>query len=318
MANHNHNHNTELKKLWRKTGILILVLFIIGVLLAILVDVAKGPLHLSKSVADPIKALIVLLIGGAISFLLERYLFQLTSRTIGPKSTTSLRFVIRLFLFFAVILAVLAAFGVGLSSVVFGGAFVTAVIGLAGQTLFSNLIAGIALLIFHPFEVGDRVNFVAWQYPILMPSFPHESTKPTYSGNVIDISLMYTTVLTDTGPLMAVPNGTMIQALVENVSQGKRRTVRMRFDVDIAVDPHKFMPEVQNVLRSLGFSSSPRIIDVTPISYSLLIVAETSSPNDDDVRDQIMSRIVPLVQSSPRMTPGQALGSADLKSDDKS
>ncbi len=314
----NHNHNGELKRLWRKTGILILILFIIGVLLAIMVNIAKGPLHLSKSVADPIKALIVLLIGGAISFLLERYLFQLTSRTIGAKSTTSLRFIIRLFLFFAIVLAVLAAFGVGLSSVVFGGAFVTAVIGLAGQTLFSNLIAGIALLIFHPFEVGDRINFVAWQYPILMPSFPHESTKPTYSGNVVDISLMYTTVLTDSGPVMAVPNGTIIQALVENVS-GKKRTVRMRFDVDISVDPHEFMPQVQKILENLGYPTSPRIIDMTPTSYSLLILVETSSPNDDDVRDQIMSSLVPLVQSSPRVAPRQAvIAEHDNKSDSKS
>ncbi len=293
----NRNHNGDLKRLWRKTGILILVLFVIGILLAILVDFAKGPLHLSKSVADPIKALIVLMIGGSISYLLERYLFQLTTRTLGAKSTTSLRFVIRLFLLFAVILAVLAAFGVGLSSVVFGGAFITAIIGLAGQTMFGNLIAGIAILIFHPFEVGDRINFVAWQYPILMPSFPHEATKPIYTGNVVDISLMYTSILTDSGPVMAVPNGIIIQAAVENLSQSKRRILRMRFDIDIALDPNQLLPRVEKMLQTLGYTGiTPQIIDVTPISYSVLMVVDTQSRTDDEVRHQILSHLVPIVQ----------------------
>ncbi|WP_020374596.1 mechanosensitive ion channel family protein [Sulfobacillus thermosulfidooxidans] len=294
-------HNGDLKRLWRKTGILILVLFIVGILLAVLVDQAKGVLHLPKSVAGPMKALIVLMIGGAISYLLERYLFQLISRTLGAKSTTSLRFIIRLFLLLAVILSVLAAFGVGLSSVVFGGAFVTAIIGLAGQTMFGNLIAGIALLIFHPFEVGDRINFVAWQYPMLMPSFPHEATKPVYSGVVVDITLMYTSVLTDTGPIMAVPNGIIIQAAVENLSRTNRRILRMRFDVDISLDPNQLLPRVEKMLQALGYvGTKPHIVDVTPTTYSLLIVVDTKLRNDDEIRHQIFAHLVPIIQKSSK------------------
>ncbi|WP_028962343.1 mechanosensitive ion channel family protein [Sulfobacillus thermosulfidooxidans] len=294
-------HNGDLKRLWRKTGILILVLFIVGILLAVLVDQAKGVLHLPKSVAEPMKALIVLMIGGAISYLLERYLFQLISRTLGAKSTTSLRFIIRLFLLLAVILSVLAAFGVGLSSVVFGGAFVTAIIGLAGQTMFGNLIAGIALLIFHPFEVGDRINFVAWQYPMLVPSFPHEATKPVYSGVVVDITLMYTSVLTDTGPIMAVPNGIIIQAAVENLSRTNRRILRMRFDVDISLDPNQLLPRVEKMLQALGYvGTKPHIVDVTPTTYSLLIVVDTKLRNDDEIRHQIFAHLVPIIQKSSK------------------
>ncbi|WP_053958570.1 mechanosensitive ion channel family protein [Sulfobacillus thermosulfidooxidans] len=294
-------HNGDLKRLWRKTGILILVLFIVGILLAVLVDQAKGVLHLPKSVAEPMKALIVLMIGGAISYLLERYLFQLISRTLGAKSTTSLRFIIRLFLLLAVILSVLAAFGVGLSSVVFGGAFVTAIIGLAGQTMFGNLIAGIALLIFHPFEVGDRINFVAWQYPMLVPSFPHEATKPVYSGVVVDITLMYTSVLTDTGPIMAVPNGIIIQAAVENLSRTNRRILRMRFDVDISLDPNQLLPKVEKMLQALGYvGTKPQIVDVTPTTYSLLIVVDTKLRADDEIRHQIFAHLVPIIQKSSK------------------
>ncbi|OLZ09785.1 mechanosensitive ion channel family protein [Sulfobacillus thermosulfidooxidans] len=291
-------HNGDLKRLWRKTGILIIALLIIGILLAILVDQAKGPLHIvPKSIAGPIKALIVLMIGGAISYLLERYLFQLTSRTLGAKSTTSLRFIIRLLLLFAVILSVLAAFGVGLSSVVFGGAFVTAIIGLAGQTMFGNLIAGIALIIFHPFEVGDRVNIVSSQYPVIWPTFPHEATKPAYSGVVIDITLMYTSVLTDNGPVLAFPNGIIIQAAVENLSRTTRRAIRIRFDVDINLDPHKLLPQAEKMLQTLGYSGvHPQIIDVTPSTYSLLIVVDAHSNADDEIRHRIFSHLVPIIQ----------------------
>ncbi|POB09307.1 mechanosensitive ion channel family protein [Sulfobacillus sp. hq2] len=291
------HHNVDLKKLWRRTGLFILGLLVIGVGLAILVDQGKRHNLLPPETIDPIKALIVLMIGGAISYLLERYLFQLAARALGANRTTSLRFLIRLFLLLAVILSVLAAFGVGLSSVVFGGAFVTAIIGLAGQTMFGNLIAGIAILVFHPFEVGDRINFVAWQYPVLMPSFPHEALKPTYSGVVTDITLMYTSLATDTGPTMVIPNGIIIQAAVENMAHAKKRILRMRFDVDMAIDPAELLPRVEKLLNTLGFvGSTPRIIDVTPTTFALLLVVDTKLRSDDEVRHQIFGHLVPMIR----------------------
>ncbi len=292
------HHNVDLKRLWRKTGLFIAGLIIVGIGLAVLVDQGKQHKFLPADTVDPIKALIVLMVGGAISYLLERYLFQLASRALGASRTTTLRFIIRLFLLLAVILSVLAAFGVGLSSVVFGGAFVTAIIGLAGQTMFGNLIAGIAILLFHPFEVGDRINFVAWQYPILMPSFPHEAVKPAYSGVVTDITLMYTSMITDSGPLMVVPNGIIIQAVVENLARSQKRIIRLRFDVDMAIDPGQLLPRVEKLLNTLGFSgTSPLIIDVTPTTFALLIVIDTKMRSDDEVRNQIFGHMVPLIQN---------------------
>ncbi len=296
--------HVDLKRLWNKTGFMIVALIVLGLALAILADQAKAQFKLAKPEVDGIRAFIVLMVGGGISYVLERYLFHLMSRTFGPSRTTSIRFIIRLILLFAVLLAMLSAFGVGLSSVVFGGAFVTAVIGLAGQTMFGNLIAGIAILLFHPFQVGDRINFVAWQYPILMPSFPHEAMKPAYAGVVTDITLMYTSMLTDSGPVMVVPNGIMIQAIVENLARTKTRIIRMRFDVDIALDPAVLMPRIEKLLTTLGFSGAkPQIIDMTPTTYAVLLMVDTKMKSDEEIRHQVFGHVVPMVQKLAKTPP---------------
>lgn len=292
------HHLSDLKRLWRRTGILIAVLVVIGIGLAIVVHHLQKPLDpITKPLVAPLKALIVFVIGGAISYVLERYLFHLIDRALGRARTASLRFLIRLFLWMSVLLAVLAAFGVGLSSVVFGGAFFTAAIGLAGQSMFGNLIAGVGLIVFHPFDVGDRISFVAWQYPVLMPSYPHEALKPGYSGIVTDISLMYTTMLTDAGMPMVIPNGIIIQAAVENVSRSAGRTVRMRFDVDNAVVPEALLPAVKRMLDDEGLAGATlAIVDMAPSTFAFVITVNAGQLTEDETRTRVLRRLIPLVR----------------------
>lgn len=280
---------------WRKTVLAIIAAIVAGAALMIIIN--HIPPRWQKLYADPLKAVVVLMVGAVVSTLLERYVFALAKQKMSGRRLTWVRFFIRLVLYVAVILAVLAAFGVGLSSVVFGGAFLTVIIGIAGQSMFGNLIAGMALVIFHPFEVGDRIVFVAWQYPLLMPSFPHESLKPGYAGTVSDISLMYTTLLTDDGVPLVVPNGIMIQAAVENHARTAVRRVRMRFDVDLAVDPDLFLPEAQKQLQGLGENTRLAVVDMAPATYSVAITLDISQKRDDEVKNDVFRRLIPLVKT---------------------
>jgi small-conductance mechanosensitive channel len=195
----------------------------------------------------------------------------------------------------------LASLGVGLSSVVFGSAFLTVIIGLAGQSLFGNLIAGIGLVLFHPFEVGERISFVAWQYPILMPSFPHEALKPGYAGTVTDINLMYTSLITDDGIPLVVPNGIIIQSAIHNVSRRANAPYRFRFDVALTVDPERFLEDAGKALQSLSFPVHLAVYDTTPTSYSVVATGELTQMTEDAARHHIMSRVLPIIRalSSP-------------------
>lgn len=288
-----NNSPEHLKGLWRKTGWLILGVLLLGIGLNILVN--HIPKTYYKQYANPLNALIILLIGGAISYLLERYLFRLATVKLGARRIASLRFLIRLVLYVSIALAVMAAFGVGISSVVFGGAFFTVIVGLAGQSLFGNLIAGLGLIIFHPFEIGDHITFVTWQYPILMPSYPHEAMKPGYSGTVNDINLMYTTLITNSGLPMTIPNGIIIQAAIENNERSGVRRSRLRFDVDMAINSEQLMELAEKALTGIGYRVKLNIIDLAPTTYTLAIDVESRRKDDESVKSDVLRTLIPIL-----------------------
>jgi len=280
---------------WRRTGLLIGSTLMVGVVLTLLIR--RLPPHLEKTYGDPLKALVVLLIGGAISYLLERGLFRIPSDRLGSRQLTTLRFLVRLVLYLAIALAFVAALGVGLSSVVFGSAFITVIIGLAGQSFFGNLIAGIGLVLFHPFEVGDHIVFVAWQYPLLTPSFPHEAMKPGYSGVVTDINLMYTSLITDDGTPMMIPNGIIIQSAIHNLSRRPVQRFHFRFDVAWSIDPETFLVQGAERLRHLPFAVSLQFVDLTPNSFSVVARGELTDMTEEVARHLVMSQLAPLIQA---------------------
>ncbi len=290
------NHNSrELSRIWRRTWGLIIVLVLLGVVLAISLDFSKTALGLNKNYTQLIKALIILVVGGLISYILERHLFRL-----GPDSGTrssSLRFFVRLVLALVVVLSILAAFGVGISSVVFGGAFFTVIVGLAGQTMFGNLIAGIALVIFRPFDVGNHITFVAWQYPMLMPSYPHDALKPGYSGIVTDVNLMYTTLRTDHGLPMMVPNGIIIQAAIENHNRSLQRQIRFRFDLPLSTPAETVIQATRRILQTHNYPGDAWVVDVSPTTYSIAIGVHYTGQDirEDQVKHHILGDLVPIL-----------------------
>lgn len=276
----------------------ITVLVLVGVIVAILLDhgigLTKG---IPKGLIDPIRAALVLVVGGAISIVLERKLLKAPETPSSPlHRMTSLRFGIRLMLYLAILLALLAAFGVGLSSLVFGGAFVTVIIGMAGQTLFGNLLAGIGIVFFHPFQIGEHISFVTDQYPLMSSTFPHESGRPGYRGTVIDMNLMYTHLFTDDGVAMMVPNGIIIQAAIENLSRIQALQVRLRFDVDMTLAADVFTARAQAALSDLGTNVRAEVVDIGLASYGVAVqVLASADANPDQIRHQMALRLLPIL-----------------------
>lgn len=278
-----------------RMGLKIILVILIGVGLMVLERHLPAPIH--KNYGDLFRAAIVLLVGGAISYLVEHWLSQISTDRMGSRRVTSLRFMARLVLYLSIALALLAAFGVGLSSVVFGSAFLTVIIGLAGQSFFSNLIAGIGLVIFHPFEVGDRISFVAWQYPLLMPSYPHEALKPGYLGVVTDINLAYTTMEADDGIPMMIPNGILIQAAIHNQQRRQRQHFRFRFDLDLNLNPERLVRQADETLKSMPYNLKVQLTDLGATTFSLAISGDAPGRREDEVKNEILTHLIPLTQA---------------------
>lgn len=259
------------------------------------------PNSMQRHYGDLFRAAMVLLVGGAISSFFERWLKGTAGDWLGARRAASFRFLGRLVLYLSIALALMAAFGVGLSSVIFGSAFLTVILGLAGQNFFANLIAGIGLILFRPFEVGDRISFVSWQYSVLMPSYPHEKLKPAYTGTVHDVNLAYTSLKTDDGVAMMVPNGIMMQAYIENHRHGEHLPFRFRFDLDLALDPDDLLRQLEARLKTLGFPVQVALADISATTFGLVFTGHAQEP-EDTTRHAILQHVIPVVQGMRETT----------------
>jgi small-conductance mechanosensitive channel len=92
-----------------------------------------------------------------------------------------------------------------------GVSVASVVIGLAAQNTLGNLVAGIALLVYRPFDVGDRVQL----------------TAPTgvETGKVESLTLGYTVLVTFDNRRVVVPNTFMANQVTINLTSVDTRVV---------------------------------------------------------------------------------------------
>ncbi len=124
--------------------------------------------------------------------------------------------------YFVLILVILSHFGVTASSViaVLGSAGLT--VGLALQGSLSNFAGGVLILLLKPFVVGDYII---------------ENTDKQ-EGIVTEITIFYTKLLTIDNKAIMIPNGTLSNSSIINVTAMDKRRLDLRlnvaYDSDIA------------------------------------------------------------------------------------
>ncbi len=135
------------------------------------------------------------------------------------------------FLIMAVVaIAVLNRFGVETTSIVAVLGAATVAVGLALQGTLSNLAAGVMLLIFRPYKVGDFIDAAG-----------------TF-GNVEEIDMFTTILQTFDNQQIIIPNSKIWGEKIINHSHHPVRGVDMRFNVAYEDDVQKAREVIQKVL----------------------------------------------------------------------
>ena len=115
-------------------------------------------------------------------------------------------------------------------------------IGLAFQGTLSNFAAGLMLLIFRPFKVGQSIS-VAGQ-----------------KGKVEEIALFTTILDTADNRRFVIPNGSVFGTTIENVSHHPIR----RADVDVGVDYSASIDRTREVLEKATKAVPGRLVEREP------------------------------------------------------
>lgn len=166
-------------------------------------------------------ALIVLFIGSKVIKLIRKIIKKALTKAGAEVGVVQfMDSFVRIGLFVLLIFTIASNFGVDAASIiaVLGSAGVA--IGLALQGSLSNLAGGVLILILKPFKVGDYIR---------------EDTNKN-EGVVSEISLFYTKLTTYDGSVIVLPNGTLANTSLTNVTGTFKRKIEVCFSVSYDSD----------------------------------------------------------------------------------
>lgn len=130
------------------------------------------------------------------------------------------------------LIAVLGQFGIQTASLIAVVGAAGLAIGLAMQGTLSNIAAGVMLLIFRPFKVGDFVEAAG------------------IAGSVREISLFVTELSTPDNVQILAPNSHVWGACVKNYSFHSTRRVDLAIGIDYGDDIGKAMSAIHSVIEA--------------------------------------------------------------------
>jgi len=208
-------------------------------------DLMPLALNLGKSALGALLVLIVACIfAGIVSGIVTRSLRK------AKIDETLIRFFARLAHWLVLVLGVLAClslFGIETTSfaAVIGSAGLA--IGLALQGTLGNFASGVMLLIFRPFRVGHVVKVSG------------------HTGKIFAIDLFTTSLDTFDNRRIIIPNGSVFDSTIENVTHHPHR----RAEVDVGVTYGADIDRTREVLTEAAFSVPNRLEDPQPDVFLL-------------------------------------------------
>jgi small conductance mechanosensitive channel len=249
-----------------------------------------------------------------IGFLLARTIGSAVSAALDRRGRVRHAPVVRLFVNIAVYAVVVAAllglFGVGLENLFFGSAFAGIILGLAGQTVFANVLAGLVVAVSSPFRPGDRISVVSSSYGVISPSYAHELAFPSYTGTVTDIALIYTHLRLDDGQDVKIPNGALLQAMIvrHDPSAARQQRVRMTFGSSTALDTFlRGVDEYRRTHRPPPGRPEPfgQVADISASTWDGVVVLWTTETSEAAVQDEVLRCVLgELKGAAGRPAPG--------------
>jgi small conductance mechanosensitive channel len=142
-------------------------------------------------------------------------------------------------------LAVLGVFGISVASFAAILAAMGFAVGLALQGTLSHFAAGVMLLLFRPFTVGDKVSAAG------------------VSGKVVEVSLFTTLFDTPDNRRIIVPNGAIFGSTIENDTHHETR----RVDVSVGTEYEADLSATRAALNDVAASVEGGLRDPAPQVY---------------------------------------------------
>ncbi len=149
--------------------------------------------------------------------------------------------------YFILVAMILSIFGIATTSAVAVLGSVGLTVGLALQGSLSNFAGGVLILLLRPFKVGDY---------IIEDSHKNE-------GTVTEISVFYTKLKTVDNKVIIIPNGTLANSSLTNVTHSDKR----RVDLSVGISYQADLKVAKSVILALLEAEPNRLSDEQPAVF---------------------------------------------------
>ena len=208
--------------------------------------------------------------------------------------------------YFIIGLATLSYAGVDTSSILLSGTLISVVLGLATQTVLSNVFGGIFIMFTKPFRINDRVVVNTWQYGMMLASYPpkylsKDEIRPSFCGRIIDISTNYTLIKEDDGRITKIPNGIIVSAAVSIVKDSVGTKVRYEIPKSIGIGRVRKMVEAKvKSIEGLEKITGIVIDEASTETYMLALTAMVKPEKEIEVRSRIIEYLIESIEPLKR------------------
>ncbi|MCM1521068.1 MAG: mechanosensitive ion channel [Muribaculaceae bacterium] len=166
--------------------------------------------------------------------LVERIMLR---RKVDPSLTTFVLSLVRIVLYFILLVTVIGIVGIETSSFLAIFASAGVAIGMALSGTLQNFAGGVLILLLKPFKVGDTIE------------------AQGYAGTVKKIEIFNTIITTPDNKTIIIPNGGLSTGTINNSTTQTHRRVEWKIGISYGNSPE----QARNVILEM-FSQDPRIL----------------------------------------------------------
>jgi small conductance mechanosensitive channel len=218
-----------------------------------------------------------------VAWQLAGWAYRLVAGNLGRTrlDPTLVRFAARLswwgILLFAV-LAALSVFGVETTSFAALIGAIGLTIGLALQGMLGHVAAGIMLVLYRPYKVGDLITVVG------------------QTGRVHEIDLFTTTLDTLDNRRVVIPNGAIFGSPIDNTTYHPRRRVEVRVTVAMAADMERTREVLLAAARAVAGrldepAAAVELVNVSPAGIEWSVYVWVNTPGVGEARQAALAGV---------------------------
>ena len=201
-----------------------------------------------------ITAILIFYIGKAVIGILVRALRKLMEKNdVDATLTSFVSNLVRMTLLVFVIIAAITKLGVPSAQFVAVVGAAGLAVGLALQGSLANFAAGVLIVLFRPYKVGDYVEAAG------------------ISGTIEQVQILTTILKTPDNKQIIVPNGQIMDSIITNYSTNDRR----RVDLVVGVSYEDDLDKVRKTLEEL-VAADDRILDDPAVTIAVSELADSS------------------------------------------